>query len=334
MKQTNNLKKAFAFALSLSLAAAINPVSAMAQSVKGVVAPLTVVVNDDGGLMGSSDIQSWNEPGLFSSDFNSYTVSADIYFPCSYFMENDGSVFIDPKVSFWFEDLGVNGYLESDTVVRVGFDYGKNCVFWKGLNIKNDEETDDIPCVKNAKVVGDMVKVEIVDATLNPTFKTQDWDEATGSNRIWTDPIPATGDAVPLFRVSMDRAFEGKIAVANASIKIGDKNYKTDYSKKGAIAGFYGEIEQEFTELNAEIFNTSIVSVGKKSVKIKPSKSATVKVATMFSDDKVNVSSSSAKVAKVTYKNGKLTIKGIKKGKATISVKVNGVTQKIKVTVK
>jgi hypothetical protein len=54
----------------------------------------------------------------------------------------------------------------------------------------------------------------------------------------------------------------------------------------------------------------------------------------MFSGDKVSVSSSSSKVAKATYKSGKVTIKGVKKGKATVSVKANGKTQKIKVTVK
>ena len=41
-------------------------------------------------------------------------------------------------------------------------------VLWKSLDPKTDTETDDVPSVKNAKVVGDMVKIEIVDAAVIP----------------------------------------------------------------------------------------------------------------------------------------------------------------------
>ncbi len=200
-------------------------------------------------------------------------------------------------------------------------------------NNDNSDRTNELPYVKDVKIIDDMVKVEIVDAPVNPTFRSSEWDDATGSNKAWTDPIPATGDAVVEIRVTKDRAFNGLFAVANASIKIGDKEYKTDYSQSGAIAGFFGEYEG-YSELTASSFSTSAVSVDKSSVKVKKGKTATVKVTTMFSGDKVNVSSSSAKVAKVNFKGGKLTIKGVKKGKATVTVKANGKTKKIKVTVK
>ncbi|MBQ4231751.1 MAG: hypothetical protein II699_00600 [Lachnospiraceae bacterium] len=284
--------------------------------------------------MGLSSVSSWNEPGIFSSDFNSYKLSADIYFPLSIFnKETDGSVFIDPQIQFWFGDLEVNGYLEREYTLRIGFDYEKNCPFWNGIG-PNDTEIPNPPCIKDAKVIGDMVKVEIVDATVNPTFKTQEWDETTGLNKEWTDPIPATGDVVPQIRFTTDRPYNGKFVVTNASVKIGDKEYKTDYTKSGPIAGFTGEIDGDYTEFEATTFNTSALTVAKTSVKVKKKKSATVKVTTMFSGDKVSVSSSSSKVAKATYKSGKVTIKGVKKGKATVSVKANGKTQKIKVTVK
>ena len=333
----NKMKKVFALglalSLTLSLALGVEPAFAKAKATKGIVAPLTVITTDDGGLMGGTSVSSWNKSGIFSSDFKAYTVSADVYLPLSMVKNDDGSVFIDPEVVFWFEELGVNGFLESDVAIRVGFDYENNCPFFFGLEKGTDAQIDDLSYVKDVKVVGDMVKVEIVDAPVNPTFKTQEWDEATGSNKAWTDPIPATGDAVPQIRVSKDRAYEGKFAVANASVKVGDKVYKTDYSKSGAIGNYVGEVEG-YNEVGAETFSTSAVEVAKKAVKVKKGKSATVKVTTMFEGDKVKVSSSSAKVAKASYKNGKLVIKGIKKGKATVSVTANGVTKKIKVTVK
>ena len=328
-----SLKKAFALALAFSLAFGVESVPAKAKANKGVVAPLTVVINEDGGPAGGTSVSCWNEPGIFSSDFSSYTVSADVYLPLSMVKADDGSVFIDPQVSFWFDELGVNGYLESDITIRVGYDFENNCPFFMGLIKGKDEETNELDYVKDVKVVDDMVKVEIVDAPVNPTFKSSEWDDVTGTTKAWKDPIPATGDAIAEIRVTKDRAYNGSFAVANALIKIGDKVYKTDYSQSGAIAGFFGEYEG-YNELEASSFSTAALSVDKASVKVKNGKTATVKVTTMFSGDKVSVSSSSAKVAKAAFKGGKLTIKGIKKGKATVTVKANGKTKKIKVTVK
>ena len=328
------LKNGIAFVLALSLALSFSCIPAKAASVKGVVAPLTVTVTEDGGIMGSTRVTSWNEPGVFSPDFDSYRVSADIYIPCSIFNKDGGSVFIDPMVQFWFPDLSINGYLEADTHIRVGFDFEKNCPFWIGLG-KDDVEITDLPYINNATVVGDMVKVEIADAPVNATFKAADWDEKIGARAVWTDPVPdkGSGDACPCFQIATDRAFKGSFAVANASIKIGNKEYKTNYSKKGELAAYDGEVEG-YQELKASSINTSALSVAKTSVKIKKGKSAAVKVTTMFSGDKVKVSSSASKVATAAYKSGKVTITGIKKGKATISVKANGVTKKIEVTVK
>ena len=205
--------------------------------------------------------------------------------------------------------------------------------FFKGGVRSNGDLTEELPFVKNVELVDDMVKVEIVDATVNPTFKTNEWDETTGLNKPWKDAIPKRGDAVPEFRVGTDRPYNGLFAVANASIKVGDKEYKTDYNKAGFISGFNGEYEG-YRELEASTFRTAAVSVDKTSVKVKKNKTAAITVTTMFDSDEVTVSSSSAKVAKVTYKDGKLTIKGLKKGKATVTVEANGQKKTIKVTVK
>ncbi len=322
MKKT--MKNVFAFALVLSLALGISSIPASAASVKGIVAPLTVTVNEDGGPMGTTLVSSWmDQKGNFSPEFTSYKISADVYLPRSIFNNDGGKVFIDPMVSFWFPDLGTNGILEDNEPIIIDFDRGNNFPVW------------DNGFVKEASLVGDMIKVEIVDATVNATLKTMEWDEASGSRVVWTDPIPeaGAGDACPLIWIATDRAFKGKFAVANASIKIGDTEYKTNYSKKDTIGNYDGETEG-YNEVKAVSFNTSYLSVAKTSVKIKKKKSTTVKVTTMFSGDKVKVSSSSSKVAKATYKSGKVTVKGLKKGKATVSVKANGKTKKIKVTVK
>ncbi|MEE3467119.1 MAG: hypothetical protein VZQ83_01640 [Eubacterium sp.] len=324
------LKQVAAFALVLSLALSLSAVPAEAKSVKGVVSP-QVVFADEGG--GGTALTSWNVPNIFSIDFDSYRVSADIYIPVSAFKDDGGSFFIDPRVQFWFADLSVNGYLENDVTVRVGYDFEHKTGFYKGLQRGTDEEIEELSYVKNIEEIDDMIRVEIVDAPVNPAFKKDDYNPDTGFMYEWDDPIPATGDACPQFMVGSDRVRDFKYAVANASIKIGDTEYKTDYSKKEEIAGF-NDNAGEFSMLFASSFNTTALTVAKTSVKVKKKKSTTVKVTTMFSGDKVSVSSSSKKIAKATYKNGKVTIKGVKKGKATVTVKANGKTKKIKVTVK
>lgn len=329
----SSLKNVAAFALVLSLALSISSIHSEAKAVKGVVAPLTVIETDDGGLRGSSSVSSWNIPGVFSSDFTSYKLSADVYIPYSAFKNYDGSVFIDPQVQFWFEDLGINAYLDNATGIRVGYDFENDCPFYVGFNKADDTEIGDLSYVTDIKKINDMIKLEIVDAPVTPTMLSPEWDDATGKQKVWTDPIPTKGDACPQIKIGTDRPLKTKFAVTNASIKIGDKEYKTDYSTSDGIAGFYGEIE-DYSEMKASTFNTIAVTVAKTSVSVKKKKSATVKVTTMFSGDKVTCKSSAAKVAKATYKSGKLTIKGVKKGKATITVKANGATKTIKVTVK
>lgn len=323
MKKT--LKNAITLVLALSLALGVSFVPSEAKSVKGVVVPL-VAQN-----VGMSSVSSWVEPNNFSSDFNNYLVSADIYIPVSAFNKDGGSIFIDSWVSFWFGDLGMNGYLENDTTICVGYDFEQKNGFYKGLVRGTDEEIKELSYVKDIQEIDDMIKVKIVDAPVLPIFRGPEWDPEIEDYEKWKGDIPTTGDACPLIRIGTDRSIDTKYVVTNASVKIGGNEYKTDYSGSESIAGYYSN--DEYIELPASTFNTKSLSVANTSVKIKKKKNTTVKVTTMFDGDKVKVSSSKAKVAKATYKSGKVTIKGLKKGKAIITVKANGKTKKIKVTV-
>jgi uncharacterized protein YjdB len=77
-------------------------------------------------------------------------------------------------------------------------------------------------------------------------------------------------------------------------------------------------------------FTGNALTVAKTALTVKKGKTTTIK-ATTLPTAKVTYTSSNKKVATVT---GKGVVKGIKKGKATISVKANGKTVKVKVTVK
>ena len=325
MKKT--LKNAVAFALALSLALGIGAVPSEAKSIKGAVAPLTP---NEGGVA-EREFTNYNPPAIFSKDyaFDTYKVSGDIYIPLSMFSKDGGHVFITPMVNFWFPEVAENGLLECGFEIVVGWDYEQNRPYYEGLEKGTDKKIPEFEWVNNIQTIDDMVKLEIVDAPLKPELIHAEYGE--DGRPAWTEEIPSNGDVSPQFKVGTDYYVNTKFVLTNAAVKFGDKEYRTDYSGPDLIGGYH---DGEYHEVAASTINTTALSVAKTSVKIKKKKKTTVKVTTMFSGDKVTVSSSAAKVAKATYKSGKVTIKGLKKGKATISVKANGKTKKIKVTVK
>ena len=76
----------------------------------------------------------------------------------------------------------------------------------------------------------------------------------------------------------------------------------------------------------------TVIKPKKSSYTVKKGKKVTIKVTvTNANGKKVTYKSANKKIATVTSKG---VVKGIKKGKTTITVKCNGVSKKIKVTVK
>lgn len=92
------------------------------------------------------------------------------------------------------------------------------------------------------------------------------------------------------------------------------------------------EAQQALEKLQASqtAAEKTTITVSKKKYTVKKGKR--VKISAVASDgSKLTYKSSNKKVAKVTSKG---VIKGVKKGKATITIKANGVTRKVKVVVK
>ena len=250
--------------------------------------------------------------------------------------QNDPYVSIDAGVSFWHEDTNESSQLLMARENEVVIDYNKETKEFRphGWDQKAEKEVE-LPFVKSVTAVGDMVKLEIVDAPLLSTLYSNDYDDATDFFKPWAATIPEKNVHVNArVRLAGPNAFKGKFAVSNVSVKIGDKVLSVDYNDKENLGDAWGDVEQNIGELKAASFNTSAVTVAKTKASVKAKKSVKVAVTTMFDGDKVTVSSSAKKVAKATYKKGKVTIKGLKKGKATVTVKANGKSKKIKVTVK
>lgn len=306
---------------------------ANAATLKGLVAPITIKASNG---WGSTNINHWFGPDAYTTDFSTYSLSADVYIPKVAFDKDGKPLHVNAEISFWFEDLDKTGMLpmSRENEIMIGYDKEGKSYWFNGWDDKEQKDVE-LPFVKAVTVVGDMVKVEIVDAPVASSLYTDEWDEATDWQKPWTDAIPETnGHINAAVRLAGDTPFAGKFAVSNVSVKAGDKVLTADYNAKEDIGDAWGDVEGNIGELKAVGFNTTALTVAKASASVKAKKSASIKVTTMFDGDKVTVSSSSKKVATATYKKGKITIKGVAKGKATVTVKANGATKKIKVTVK
>ncbi len=326
------MKSAMAVALAFTLALGVSVIPAKAAGTKGLVAPFTI---PEKGQWGSTNITSWFGPDAYTTDFSKYSVSADVYIPKAA-IPADTCLNVSSWINFWFQDTNTNGMLpnERKNEVLVGYD-SKGKTYW--ANGFDEEKQEDVETpFASVTEVGDMVKLEIVNAPVMSKLYSTDWDEAANFQKPWEGAIPEkNGHINASVRVGGgDAKFDGKFAVSNVSVKVGDKVLTSNYDSDEDIGDAWGDVQGEIGTLKASTFNTTALSVAKASVNVKAKKSASVKVTTMFAGDKVKVSTSSKKVATASYKNGKVTIKGVKKGKATVSVKANGKTKKIKVTVK
>ncbi len=120
------------------------------------------------------------------------------------------------------------------------------------------------------------------------------------------------------------------------------KNGKVTALKKGSAKIYAVLNNNKHLVCSVKVKNNPTIKVNgkkfnaKKTYTVKKGKKLTVKITGKATTVKNSYKSTNGKIAKITSKTNakKLTVKAYKKGKATISVKINGVTYKIKVKVK
>ena len=225
----------------------------------------------------------------------------------------------------------------------------------------NDVEGKD---VMKAELVGDMVKITVTDLNAHGREINYFNDE-----NKW-EPTPYEGEfdgkEDMLFGLYINQWIGGDevetVYVTSASVRmdnqiIWEAGISTEHNSGNVSYATGNKNDEGGVEFgrceNAAVpFNTSLLTVAKEKVSVKAKKSVSVKVTTMNTADKipahdfdngdmvlnladkVTVKTSDKKIATVSFKNGKVKIKGKKKGSATITVSANGVSKKIKVTVK
>ena len=228
-----------------------------------------------------------------------YEVQTKIYVPAQYF-DKGGSLYVDPSLSFW---TGNNWQTESG--------YAEN-------GMSYDKKSEGVTKTGDFYVVDAKSPME----TCYDESGKNKIDFPTGSGQI------STG----LFVVGENAAYKGSIYFDDAALVVdGNVLLSNDFESGKVNACTYTMNQSEKKHTPKVVgFTGKALDVAKKTLTIKAGKKATIKAATM-PNSKVTYKTSNKKVATVTNKG---VVKGVKKGKAVITVKANGKTVKVKITVK
>ena len=228
-----------------------------------------------------------------------YEVQTKIYVPAQYF-DKGGSLWVDPSLSFWTGDdwQTESGYAEN------GMSY--------------DKKSEGVTKTGDFYVVDAKIPLE----TCYDESGENKIDFPTGSGQISTD-LWVTGE---------NAAYKGSIYFDDAALVVdGNVLLSNDFESGKVNACTYTMNQSEKKHTPKVVgFTGKALDVAKKTLTIKAGKKATIKAATM-PNSKVTYKTSNKKVATVTNKG---VVKGVKKGKAVITVKANGNTVKVNITVK
>lgn len=229
-----------------------------------------------------------------------YYLSMDIYFP-SAFMKK-GTVLVKPNMQI------VTGE-DAETREEMSATNKSGCTY----TIKSDE----------VKKVGDFYKLHTGMQIDFPGGNESSFPESVGS--LIVNVLVETGGV----------NYTGSIYFDNVKLTVDGEEFATANYEDGVIGSCkYNLNDESDGDCNRTPkvvkFTAKSLTVSKTSLTIKKGKKKTLTTTTMPSVKAV-FSSSNKKIVTVTSKG---VVKGIKKGKATISVKANGKTVKVKVTVK
>ena len=223
-----------------------------------------------------------------------YEVQTKIYVPAQYF-DKGGSLYVDPSLSFWTGD---------DWQTESGYARNESGMFY-------DKKSEGVTKTGDFYVVDAKIPMETC------------YDESgERSGQILTN----------LFVVGKNAAYKGSIYFDDAALVVDGNVLLSNDFESGKVNACTYTMNQSEKENTPKVvgFTGKALDVAKKTLTIKAGKKATIKAATM-PNSKVTYKTSNKKVATVTNKG---VVKGVKKGKAVITVKANGKTVKVKITVK
>ena len=229
-----------------------------------------------------------------------YEVQTKIYVPAQYF-DKGGSLWVNQSLFFWTGD---------DWETDSGYARNESGMFY-------DKKSEGVTKTGDFYVVDAKIPMETCYDESGDKI-----DFPTGSGQILTN----------LFVVGENAAYKGSIYFDDAALVVDGNVLLSNDFESGKVNECTYTMNQSAKTHTPKVvgFTGKALDVAKKTLTIKAGKKATIKAATM-PNSKVTYKTSNKKVATVTNKG---VVKGVKKGKAVITVKANGKTVKVKITVK
>lgn len=277
-----------------------------------------IPVNFTGGGVESNDsaVELWfaGEPGAVSEG---YTVSYKLYVP-EPMIKGDCGLFLAPMIrlfdgSNWLGDAEgqavdfrsdgkMTGYA-GDKVVNIDYASAEKASGYWVISYNGKIAAQDIPA--------DASKASVV--TMNVKLDICGWNITAENQAVYLDDV--------------------KIAKADGTLTF-DQNFDATTVSPGRVFVApnmeYTDAKEVTTTTLPSLTATKTLKVAKTSLSVKVGKKVTIK-ATVKPKAKITYKSSNKKIATVTSKG---VVTGKKAGKAVITVKGNGKTVKVKVTVK
>jgi len=334
--------KLFTAAALIALCLLVSRTGARAATVTGAVGPYSGVT----GEVFNPELMLWdNGEDVQIDDATKLTVSCDLYIPY-YLFENTADkaeISIEPTLNLAHRSMETGGLVYDITFTKLdmGIHDGEAPVWWHYS--EKEDKADIKPSYAALETVGDFVKVTITDMPVEgerlvghgvfPIDDEPEWSD------IEVSEVPSnTYSFALLYRVySQGAEGTGSYLVTNVVLKEDGKTFFiSDYSKKDKQIGelrIDPENMEEGPAVFAETVNTKAVSA-KQKITLKKGKSTKIAVTPLFADDKVSASTSKKSVATASVKNGKVVIKGKKKGNAIVTITAGGVKTDIRIKVK
>lgn len=227
-----------------------------------------------------------------------YSLEMKIYVPAQ-FMEKGGIV-VEPYLDFWGGEDG-RTYYGGGTVLRS-----------ENINKKS-------PVVKKYKDFYQITLSQSINSFYDEDFDDMDAPKGNGE-------IRATVRIVGTYL-----AYSGSIYFDNVKLVMDGETIASAKfeDKKAGSCSYNVNCEKKARKPKVVAFSGNALEVTRKSISVKSGKTTTIKANAM--PDKLTYKSSNKKVVTVTKKG---VVKGIRRGSAMITVKANGKTAKVKVTVK
>ena len=329
------LKKLIGGMLAAALALGMVATPVQAAALKGLTGNYSFEADSDDGWA-NVDCFCGSPVAISAKDL---TASYDVYFPKALLgsFGHESGIGAGFCVNAYDVNAKKNYNIPMCTIDMWASTDGKEIDYWH----HDDKSNDNIqkPEYASVKIVGDFVKISYKDAPVDTSRTVEVWDDNTQKNSNGSiSSVPAEagiGFNTDIHSWRLTKESSGKFFVTNVSIKsAGTSVFKSDTSYKGVVGGASNSSNPEKrTDIKVSSFNSSFAPA-KAKVTVNAGKTAKVKVATHFDGDKVTVKTNKKAVATATYKKGTLTIKGVKAGKAVITLTSDGVTKKVTVTVK